>query len=41
LTFDAIKEMDADRSMIEKYGGPIAAEGYDIKNTIAGNNGRY
>jgi hypothetical protein len=34
LTFDAIKEMDADRSMIEKYGGPIAAEGYDIKNTI-------
>ena len=34
LTFDAIKGMDVDRSMIEKYGGPIAAEGYDIKNTI-------
>jgi hypothetical protein len=34
LTFDTIEGMDVDRSMIEKYGGPIAAEGYDIKNTI-------
>jgi hypothetical protein len=33
-TFETIGGMDVDRSMIEKYGGPIAAEGYDIKNTI-------
>jgi len=31
LTFDTIKELDVDRSMAEKYGGPTAAEGYDIK----------
>jgi hypothetical protein len=34
MTFETIGGMDVDRSMIEKYGGPIAAEGYDIKNTI-------
>jgi hypothetical protein len=31
LTLDTIKELDVDRSMTEKYGGPTAAEGYDIK----------
>jgi hypothetical protein len=34
MTIETIGGMDVDRSMIEKYGGPIAAEGYDIKNTI-------
>jgi hypothetical protein len=31
LTLDTIKELDVDKSMAEKYGGPTAAEGYDIK----------
>jgi len=30
MTLDTIKGMNVDRSMIEKFGGPTAAEGYDI-----------
>jgi hypothetical protein len=40
LTLDTIKELDVDKSMAEKYGGPTAAEGYDIKN-FSRKNGRY